>query len=310
REKNVEVKVDPNKLAMPEFKALWDRINGKTVYHVEFDSDELVRKSIDAINERLNVSKVFYRVERGELDEIKSKDALQDGTAFKRLKSNALSGGTTIAPSNARYDVVGKLIASTGLTRRTIIRILRGINRDVFELLKFNPEEFILAAGRIISDEEATAIVEHIKYDTTGDTYGIDIFTDARLRGTLDRNVVETDKHLYDHLLFDSTVEKNFADELEADENVVCYTKLPSGFLISTPIGNYNPDWAIVFREGAVKHIYFVAETKGSMDTMQLRLIESTKIHCAREHFKAIAGSAVRYDVVNSYDELLKMLSK
>ena len=310
REKNVEVKVDPNKLAMPEFKALWDRINGKTIYHVEFDSDELVEKSIAALNERLNVSKIFYRIERGELDEIKSKDALQDGTAFKRLKSNALSGGTTIAPSNARYDVVGKLIASTGLTRRTIIRILRGIDRDVFELLKFNPEEFILSAGRIINDEEATAIVEHIKYDTTGETYGVNIFTDARLRGTLDRNVVETDKHLYDHLLFDSTVEKEFADELEADENVVCYTKLPSGFLISTPIGNYNPDWAIVFREGAVKHIYFVAETKGSMDTMQLRLIESAKIHCAREHFKAIAGSTVRYDVVNNYDELLRKVMR
>ena len=215
-------------------------------------------------------------------------------------------------PATARgtqYDVIGKLMTATRLTRRTVIKILRGIDKNVFEQLKNNPEEFVLTAANIINDEKAATLIEHIKYIPTNETYELSIFTGAHLTGTLGKNVIETKrKHLYDHLIYDSNVEKNFAEDLEADDNVTVYVKLPSGFYIPTPIGKYNPDWAIVFREGTVKYIYFVAETKGSMDSMQLRLIESAKIDCAREHFKTISNGNVRYDVVNNYEELLKLI--
>ena len=310
RKQNVDVSFDRNKWALPEFQALWSKINGKTIYRVDFDSDELIAKSVAALNERLRVSKIYFRVIKGELDEIRSKDALTDGTAFKKKTGAAVNDGVPIAASDAKYDAVGKIMLATRLTRRTVIKILSGIDGNIFEQLKYNPEEFVMSAGKIINDEKAAAIVEHIKYIPTDETYDVDIFTDVQLRGTLGENVVETRKNLYRHLLYDSIVEKDFAAGLETDGNVTVYVKLPRGFYIATPIGKYNPDWAIVYREGSVKYIYFVAETKGSMDSMQLRLIESAKIHCAREHFKSIAGKTVCYDVVNNYDELLKKIMR
>ena len=125
-----------------------------------------------------------------------------------------------------------------------------------------------------------------------------------------DVNAMKADKHLFDHIIYDSTNERKFAQELDVASDVAVYVKLPDGFYISTPVGHYNPDWAIAFKEGTVKHIYFVAETKGSMDTLELRGIEDAKIHCAREHFKAISGDNVVYDVVDSYQALLDKVMK
>ena len=139
--------------------------------------------------------------------------------------------------------------------------------------------------------------------------YDTDVFTDPTIRGTLNVNAIKVQRHLYDHLIYDSTGERDFATALDTDVNVAVYVKLPDGFFISTPVGHYNPDWAIAFYEGTVKHIYFVAETKGSLRSMQLREIEKSKIHCAREHFKAISGENVVYDVVDGYDTLLDLVS-
>ena len=121
-------------------------------------------------------------------------------------------------------------------------------------------------------------------------------------------NAMKANKHLYDHIVYDSTNERDFATELDTSKEVAVYVKLPNSFYISTPVGKYNPDWAIAFYEGDVKHIYFVAETKGSTSSLQLREIESGKIHCAKEHFKAISGDKVKYDVVDSYQELLNIV--
>ena len=142
------------------------------------------------------------------------------------------------------------------------------------------------------------------------DHYGTDVFTDPTIKGRLGVNAMKAKKHLYDHIVYDSTNEQKFATELDTNTNVAVYVKLPDGFYISTPVGHYNPDWAIAFYEGTVKHIYFVAETKGSMNSMQLRLIEESKIHCAREHFKAISNGEVVYDVVDSYQSLLDLVTK
>ena len=152
--------------------------------------------------------------------------------------------------------------------------------------------------------------IQHITYDRLEAVYDTDIFTEPTMKGRLGYNAMEAHKHLYDYILYDSTYERDFATELDTSKDVAVYVKLPSGFFISTPVGKYNPDWAIAFYEGTVKHIYFVAETKGSMSSMQLRLIEESKIHCAREHFKAISSQNVVYDVVDSYQTLLEKVMK
>ena len=309
RSNNVELQVDEDKLAMPEFKALWSRINSKSVYVVDFDTDELVRKSIASLDSKLRVSKIFFKVETGSMNAIESKDALSSGASFVKEKS-ASYGATVTANSNVKYDLVGKLVDETGLTRKAIIAILRGIQPSVFNQFKDNPEEFILKASSLINDQKATAIIEHITYDVLDEKYGTDIFTDPTIKGKLGVNAMKANKHLYDHIVYDSSNERNFATNLDACADVAVYVKLPDGFYISTPVGRYNPDWAIAFYEGNVKHIYFVAETKGSMNSLQLRLIEESKIHCAREHFKAISKGNVVYDVVDSYQSLLNIVMK
>lgn len=309
RSNNVELLVDEDKLAMPEFKALWSRINSKSVYVVDFDTDELIRKSIASLDTNLRVSKIYFQVETGAMDTIKSKEELVSGGAF--VKEESASYGVTItANSNVKYDLIGKLVDETGLTRKAVIAILQGVKPFVFNQFKDNPEEFIVKAAALINDEKATAIIEHITYDVLDEHYGMDVFTDPTIKGKLGVNAMKANKHLYDHIVYDSTNERDFATDLDTNTDVAVYVKLPDGFYISTPVGHYNPDWAIAFYEGTVKHIYFVAETKGSMSSMQLRLIEESKIHCAREHFKAISDGNVVYDVVDSYKSLLEKVMK
>ena len=309
RSNNVELEVDESKLAMPEFKALWAKINSKSVYVVDFDTDELVRKSIDSLDRKLRISKIYFKVETGAMEQIKSKEELVSGASFVKEKS-ASYGNVIAVSSNVKYDLIGKLVDETGLTRKAIVQILQRIKPETFEQFKINPEEFIIKAAAIINDEKATAIIEHITYDVMDDKYGTDVFTDPTIKGRLGVNAMKAKKHLYDHIVYDSSNEQAFATELDTNTNVAVYVKLPDGFYISTPVGHYNPDWAIAFYEGTVKHIYFVAETKGSMNSMQLRLIEESKIHCAREHFKAISNGEVVYDVVDSYKTLLDMVTK
>lgn len=311
RDKNVELQVNPEKLAMPEFKALWQRISPKSVYVVDFDTDELVQKSIDSLNRKLRVSKVFFKVETGALEEIKSKDELLEGSAFSKSQSLTYDAQKRIRTnSSVKYDLIGKLVAETGLTRKAVVEILTGIEKVVFDQFKDNPEEFIIKAANLINDEKATAIVQHITYNMLEERYDTDIFTEPTIKGKLGMNAMKAQRHLYDHIVYDSTNERDFATDLDTNANVAVYVKLPDSFYISTPVGKYNPDWAIAFYQGTVKHIYFVAETKGSMSSMQLRLMEESKIHCAREHFKAISGNDVVYDVVDSYQTLLEKVMK
>lgn len=309
RSNNIELEVDESKLAMPEFKALWDKINSKSVYVVDFDTDELVRKSIDSLDRKLRVSKIYFKVETGVMEQIKSKEELESGASFVKEESENY-GNVVATSSNVKYDLIGKLVDETGLTRKAVIQILQGIKPATFNQFKNNPEEFIIKSAAIINDEKATAIIQHITYDVMDDKYDTDVFTDATIKGRLGVNAMKAKKHLYDHVVYDSSNEQAFANELDRYSNVAVYVKLPTGFYISTPVGHYNPDWAIAFYEGTVKHIYFIAETKGSMNSMQLRLIEESKIHCAREHFKAISNGEVVYDVVDSYKALFDMVTK
>ena len=311
RSNNVELQVDEEKLNSKEFKALWSHINAKSVYVVDFDTDELVRKAIAALDAKLHVSKIYFKVETGSMSEIKSREDLVSGNAFMKEESDTYDTGRRItANKGVKYDLVGKLVDETGLTRKAIIQILTGIQPATFGQFKDNPEEFIFRAAQLINDEKATAIIEHITYDVMDDHYGTDIFTEPTIKGKLDVNAKKVKKGLYDHVVYDSTNERDFVTDLDTNQNVAVYVKLPDGFYISTPVGHYNPDWAIAFYEGTVKHIYFIAETKGSMSSMQLRMVEDAKIHCAREHFKAISGDNVVYDVVDSYTSLLEKVMK
>ena len=306
RSNNVELQVDPDKLAMPEFKALWSRINSKSVYVVDFDTQELIQKAIQSLDKDLRVSKIYFKVESGSMEEVKSKESLLEGSSFSKKKSEMYSQDKQVRANSAvKYDLVGKLVEETSLTRKAIIAILTGIQPAVFNQFRENPEEFIIKASSLINDQKATAIIQHITYHVLDDCYDTDVFTEPTLKGRLGTNAMKADKHLYDHILYDSTNERDFAKDLDVDSHVAVYVKLPDGFYISTPVGRYNPDWAIAFYEGKVKHIYFVAETKGSMRSMQLRDIEKAKIHCAREHFKAISSGDVVYDVIDGYQALL-----
>lgn len=309
RSNNVELQVDEDKLAMPEFKALWSKINAKSIYIVDFDTEELIPKAIAALNSKLRVSKIHFQVETEAMTAIRSKEELLSGASFVKEES-ASYGVTMTANSNVKYDLIGKLVDETGLTRKALVTILKGIQPAVFNQFKDNPEEFIIKAAALINDEKATAVIEHITYNVLDNHYDTDVFTDPTIKGRLGVNAMKAQKHLYDHIVYDSTGERDFAAELDINTNVAVYVKLPDGFYIATPVGHYNPDWAIAFYEGSVKHVYFVAETKGSLRSMQLRLIEQSKIHCAREHFKAISGDNVVYDVVDSYQSLLEKVMR
>ena len=311
RGKNVELQVDPEKLAMPEFKALWQKISPKSVYVVDFDTEELVDKAIASLNRNLRVSGIFFKVESGTMNEIQSKESLLEGPSFVKESADTYTAARRIHASNSvKYDLVGKLVAETGLTRKAVVAILTGIEKSVFDQFKDNPEEFIIKASDLINDEKATAIIQHITYNMLDERYDTDIFTEPTIKGKLGVNVMKAQRHLYDHIVYDSTNERNFAADLDINNDVAVYVKLPDSFYIATPVGRYNPDWAIAFYEGTVKHIYFVAETKGSMQSMQLRQIEESKIHCAKEHFKAISNGSVIYDVVDSYQTLLNRVMR
>ncbi|OPX92623.1 MAG: Type III restriction enzyme, res subunit [Pelotomaculum sp. PtaB.Bin104] len=304
RKNNVELKLDKSKLGLPEFQKLWANINAKSVYVVEFDQDELIQKAISALNRELRVSKIFFKVETGSMTDIQSREQLQQGSAFVKEKNEVYKAEIS-ASSAVKYDLVGKVVTETGLTRKAVVSILRGIEKAVFGQFANNPEEFIIKAAQIINEQKATTIIQHITYNKLDAVYDTTIFTEPSLKGQLGVNAMATKKHLYDHILYDSSNERTFAESVDTSNEVAVYVKLPKGFFISTPVGKYNPDWAIAFHEGKVKHIYFVAETKGSMSTMQLREVEKAKIHCAREHFKAISTDSVVYDVVDSYAALL-----
>ena len=294
-----------------EFKALWNRINRKAAYSVDFDSAELVKKAVFELDKSLRVTPLQYTIQSGEqIDQI-ADEALKRGDSFRISKTETEYNNRSIH-SVVKYDLIGKLAEGTQLTRRTVTEILKGINVAIFAQFKTNPESFIADAARLINEQKATMIIEHLAYDPVEDKFDIDIFTAAQTKQDFSKAGDKLQRHIYDYVVTDSKVEREFVKELDTANEVVVYAKLPRGFLIPTPVGDYNPDWAISFKEGAVKHVYFIAETKGSMSSMELREIEKTKIKCARKFFDEInrkyAPENVKYDVVDSFGKLMEVV--
>ena len=290
-----------------EFQRLWTAINHKYVYTVDFDSKELIAKAIAHIDRELCVSRMQYTVKIGEQKDIVSADMVRNGTSFDeaRRKTAVLQHAHT---SQVKYDLIGKIAEGTVLTRRSVAAILQGIRPETFAMYRENPEEFIAKVIRLIKEQKATMIVDHITYDTIEGGYDSSIFTADKTAMTMNK-VYRAQKAIQDYVFTDGmaekSVERQFAESLDVADEVVVYAKLPRGFYIPTPVGHYSPDWAIVFHEGRVKHIYFVAETKGSMESMSLRPIERAKIDCAKKLFSRLSDGLVTYDHVDSYQALL-----
>lgn len=306
-----EATFNPTNFQKKEWQELWKRINVRTYYQVNFDTTKLIDKAVKEINDHLNVSEIRIIVESGSMESIRDKEELEAGAAMSAAKVRTIRVSETVG-SGVKYDLIGDLVQITGLTRRTIVTILQRIEPGKFLEFKLNPEEFIIKTGRIINDCKALSLIQHIKYEKRENTFESDIFEEATLRGVLGKNAIESEKSLYDLVVVDSEgIEKSFAESLEQEDDVVVYSKLPNGFYINTPMGKYNPDWAVAFREGSVKHVYFVAETKGNdIEVSQLRGSEDAKIECARRHFATISTGEVVYSVVKTYQDLYNVVTK
>ncbi|MEZ5946907.1 MAG: DEAD/DEAH box helicase family protein [Hyphomonas sp.] len=294
-----------------EFQELWSRINKKAVYRVEFESDELITKAVNALDKHLRVTPLQYTVHTGIQVDGVTDDQLKTGDGFKVTGTSTEAGGSVY--SSVRYDLVGKIAENVHLTRKTVAEILTKISPPIFEQFQKNPEHFIAEASRLISEQKATAVIEKLEYDEIEQKYETDIFTAAQTGQDFSRATEKLKNHIYDYCMTDSDNERRFVTEMDTSSEVVVYAKLPRGFLIPTPVGDYNPDWAISFKKGSVKHIYFVAETKGTMSSMKLRELERTKIECARKFFdevnENIAPEHVRYDVVTDFAKLMDVVS-
>ncbi len=289
-----------------EFKELWNHINHKAVYSVQFDTKELVGKCIGALDKELKVSPLQYNIVAGEQADEATYDSVRKGESF-RISETATVTHKASVHSAVRYDLIGKISEGTTLTRGTIAAILSGMNIAVFSQYKLNPEDFIHKVIRLINEQKATVIVEHLSYDPLGDTFSTDIFTQEKNKDDFSK-ALRTERHIFDYVFTDAKNERSFVQELDASAEVIVYAKLPRGFSIPTPVGDYNPDWAIAFKHGKVKHVYFVAETKGSLSSLELREIEKSKIDCARKFFARITSDQVKYDVVDSYGKLMEIV--
>ena len=297
-----------------EFQELWGRINTKAVYQVEFDSNELIDKAVTSINQNLRVTKVQYIVEKGSQTDAIKVDQIKAGDSFKSEKTTIETANIS-AHSQVPYDLIGKIVEGVQLTRHTVASMLKNIDTNRFDLFKENPEEFILNTIKLINEQKATTVVEHLTYDVLNDKHDNSLFTNSAERLSKDHAGDKLNKHVFNYVATDSKVERRFVKELDISSEVVVYSKLPRGFSIPTPVGNYNPDWAIAFDKDQVKHVYFVAETKGQdgMKSLELKGVEQVKIDCAKEFFNKLNekadSKAVRYDVVKSYESLMKLVS-
>lgn len=309
-----ETKVKDNPLnenfAKDEFQALWKQINHKYAYTVEFDSNELIRKSIDHINEKLFVSELQYTTTIGRQKAEMDEHEVGRGASFtgEKTRTQTLKHAQT---SQIKYDLIGKIAEGTDLTRKTVVAILKGLRVNKLYMFKNNPEEFISKVTKLIKEQKATMIVEHITYNQIEGEYDSSIFTAEKSSQSFDK-AFRAERAIQDYVFTDGSaeesVERRFVEDLDSADEVCVYAKLPKGFHIPTPVGNYSPDWAIAFKEGTVQHIFFVAETKGTMDSLNLRPIEQAKISCAKKLFNEMSTSNVKYHDVDSYENLLNVM--
>ena len=288
-----------------EFQALWNKINLKTIYEVQFDSARLISDSREKIDAQLYIGNRVYELKTGELKTGSAEEMaagsllMEESREYNKLKNDPYH--------NTVYDIVGEIENRTHLTRRTIVDILKTIHPQKFVLLRKNPEEFIAKVSKLINEVKASLIINNIVYHKTDAKHDSrTVFANSK---EAMRNSELLQKHIYDFLTSDSNIEKEFALALENSTEVLVYAKLPKSFYVPTPVANYSPDWAIVFDKEKHKEVYFVAETKGSISDLDLRGIEYLKMHCAEQHFAEVSNKEVHFKKIATYDELREMLT-
>ena len=298
-----------------EFKALWKKINQKASYQIQLDSKKLIQDSIVQIqqvskerNDKF-VETLSYKLATGsQKDEMRHHD-LEVRETFATYETKTEQASIS-AYSQVRYDLVGDIAENTQLTRKTVVEILKGISSVIFNQFKNNPEAFIREVSQIINSQQASMALQHLNYQLLGSGYpDSEIFT----TNLVANDAYKTKNHIWDYVTTDSKVEETFAKELDAAKEVLVYAKLPDNFKIPTPFGSYNPDWAIAFDTALVKEIYFVAETKGSILSEDLKLKERNKIESAKRFFETLnaqllGNDKVQYKVVSNIDELMKVV--
>ena len=289
-----------------EFQDLWHKINRRAAYTVSFDSVELINKAVKELNAELKVEKLKFVIKKGEMDSSLTSDDLAGKRAFN-VQEQATETAQGSIRASVPYDLIGSIADNTQLTRRTVASMLSRLEPEVFNQFKANPEAFIARASTLIKEQKATMIIEHLAYDPIEETYDSLIFTAEKNQEDFSK-AFKAKNHIYDYVFTDSKGERGFVEELDVSTEVKVYAKLPRGFAIPTPVGDYNPDWAIAFNAGKVRHIYFIAETKGSMSNLELRPIEKSKIECARMFFAKITSKEVEYEVVDSYEKLMALV--
>jgi type III restriction enzyme len=289
-----------------EFQDLWHKINRRVAYTVSFDSVELINKAVKELNTELKVEKLKFVIKKGEMDSSLTSDDLSGKRAFS-VQEQATETAQGSIRASVPYDLIGSIAENTQLTRRTVASMLSRLEPEVFNQFKANPEAFIARASTLIKEQKATMIIEHLAYDPIEETYDSLIFTAEKNQEDFSK-AFKAKNHIYDYVFTDSKGERGFVEELDVSTEVKVYAKLPRGFAIPTPVGDYNPDWAIAFNAGKVRHIYFIAETKGSMSNLELRPIEKSKIECARKFFAKITSKEVEYEVVDSYEKLMALV--
>ena len=298
-----------------EFKALWKKINQKASYQIQLDSKKLIQDSISQIqqvskerNDKF-VETLSYKLATGsQKDEMRHHD-LEVRETFGTYETKTEQASIP-AYSQVRYDLVGDIAENTQLTRKTVVEILKGISSVIFNQFKNNPEAFIREVSQIINSQQASMALQHLNYQLLGSGYpDSEIFT----TNLVANDAYKTKNHIWDYVTTDSKVEETFAKELDAAKEVLVYAKLPDNFKIPTPFGSYNPDWAIAFDTALVKEIYFVAETKGSILSEDLKLKERNKIESAKRFFETLnaqllGNDKVQYKVVSNIDELMRIV--
>ena len=282
--KKERVKLNKAVIDSEEFISLWEKINTKTIYSVDFDSDKLIENCIERISkmDKIQAPKIISRKDKV--------DITRELGATSKFETEASEKETYT--TNYLPDIITELQNKTNLTRKTVISILVGSKR--LDDFKENPQKFIEEVVRIIKSELRVFVTNGIKYEKIDDYYSIETFnsSDETLLAYLNDKVVESSKSPYDYTVCDSKVELKFAKRFETDPRVKVYVKLPNWFKIDTPLGNYNTDWAVVIDNKGIEKLYFVIETKGKSDRYELRPEEKAKIICAEKHFEALGTEA------------------
>ena len=290
-----------------EFQELWKKINSQVSYKIDIDTNELITSSIEGINQTLEVTKVLVNITIAKQKNLFEVEDLANETMTDEAKHIYETMDYELGAT--KYDLIGEIVKNTQFTRKTIVKILSEIREDKFAMFKTNPEDFILKVSHIINSQKIKLLVSGIKYFKTDETYTNDIFTISNFKCNLNSDTIEVKKHIYDYLKSDSNVEKEFARAMDNGQ-IIVYAKLPNEFKIPTPMGTYNPDWAVVFERVDRKNIYFVAETKGNCEELQLKGAENLKIQYAKRYFECLNDEDIIYDCVNNYGELVNKILK